>query len=201
MGILLTTVAVLKKENERLANSNTNFIAFAKKDSIKIEYYRNSRNQEVAKNEVLTLSEKDARELRDTELLSIVNQFEGIKKNMKNLEQVSRTTMSTVGSFKALLKDSTYNKIDSATNDTTIVTRRIYDNRDPWIKLTGFIEGDSISMKADVPTPLASVLFIEKGRFIWKKLSREKKYTIASTSENPYTRITKNEVIRIEKKK
>jgi hypothetical protein len=193
---LMGTLWIAKSQVDKLRNEKNQAIAYIKAGNDSTTYYRNAHGIEVAKNEVLDLTVRNAKDLQDDERLAWIRNFESVNKRLNNIEQASRTTMQIVGDFKIPLGDTTIVNIDS-----TITRARKFDNHNEWFRIKGIVTSDSIVTTPYIPVPLESVIVWErKHKFLGIRFGK-KQYSSETSSPNPYVHILKHEVIRIGKKK
>lgn len=147
-----------------------------------VEYYQNKLKQEVAKNETLQLESKTLRQLQKEGQLETLQQFNGLKRSLRNLENII-TTKTTVSNSAAIPIT-----IDSAGN-----SKFSYD--DTFWGVDGMIRNDTIFVTDTTLVPLDIVVYWKKKWFLGRK-----HYKAEATSENKKARITGLESIKVRKR-
>lgn len=197
IGLLLVAaiyIVHLERSIDTLKTEKSDVTQFAKgPDST--TYYKNKHGQEVAKNEAQTLSYRDLVALRETDRLAWINGFENLNKRANNLEQAQRTFMTVMTNFKIPLRDTTIVNADSS-----VTHARRFDNHNKWISLKGTIFPDTLDIDPIVSVPLNTVVYYQRKKIIFFRIGK-KTYFTESTSDNPYVKITRSEVTRVEKKR
>lgn len=190
-----TTIFFLTEKLDTALGERDQAISFNNSKDDSLTHYISKYGQEVAKNHIQDLTVRNLRKMQHDERLSWISKFDGVNKRLNNVEQATRTTAHIVGSFHIPLADTVYKHVDG-----TLVKAKTFNNKDPWLNLSGVITGDSVLTKADVPVPLESIILWErKGKFLPKVFGR-KEYSTQTTSANPYVKITKHELTRFAKK-
>lgn len=161
---------------------------YVNKKSTEVRHYKNELGKEVAKNELLELDRKSFKALQE-EFSYLHKEFDGVKKNLRNVEHVTQITAQIIDSLKL------------PTNDTTmvinneIVNVKTFDYQDDYNRVSGIVMKDSTSVHLEIEVPLDGVVYWERKWFLGKKI-----YTTEMTSKNSKVHITKLESIRVTKR-
>lgn len=165
----------LKADNEELVKYSN-----AQDDVNKI--YLNKLNQQVTETQTLRLSQKNMAALQE-DFKDLSDKFEGIKKNLKNVENVTRMTVEAVGNFEIPTSEP---RIDTTLNESV----RDFDNGDQWMRVKGRITDQRILIDTlSVPVPIDLVTYWRRKKILFLRIGR-KEYSTSATSENPYVKIT-----------
>lgn len=177
----------------RQAESKANQVtAYATTRDQEITYYKNILDREVAKGNSLSMDRKAFLELKD-DFKYLTEEFKGVKKNLKNVEQITRITASLVDTLDIPVRDSLI------VIDNTTYPSRVFDYRDTYNSVSGIIIGDSATIKLDINVPLEIVAIWERKRILGLRIGR-KKYLVQGTSKNESVKITGLENIKISKR-
>jgi hypothetical protein len=147
-----------------------------------LQYYKNKSGLEVAKNEVLVLSNKNIRRLYDEGNLKSLEEFNKLKRNYRNLENYIKVnaTSHSVNTVKLVpLNDST----------------KQFSFQDNYSNFLGFVTKDTITLSDSLTMPLSIVVYWDRKWFLARK-----KYYVEVTSENKAVKITGIESIKVIKK-
>lgn len=116
-------------------------------------YYINQHGQQVTENKVLRMTADNLRKLSNTNALAFVHQFEGVKKDLRNLQQAMTIQAEVNASLKLHLRDTVvYRKLSSGGTDT--VRARRFGYHDAYNTLKGHLIGDTTyidSLKMQIP--------------------------------------------------
>lgn len=170
----------LKVQNKELADYATS------KDN-EVAYYTNKYNQQVAETETLRMSNESMEQVKE-DFAELAEKFEGVKKNLKNVENVTRLTAEAVASFEIPTSEP---RIDTVLN--TLV--RDFDNKEEWFRVAGRVSDTKIHIDSlHVPVPLDVVTYWKRKKILFLRIGR-KEYFTSATSENPYIKVTKLKAI------
>jgi len=149
-----------------------------------IEYYRNSLNEQVAKTDAVLLETKSLKKLAEDNSLKWLKEFEGVKKNLRNVEVATNLNTQTIAEFTATGTDTTI-LIDSV--ETPAFT---FVNKNEWIDESGTVIPSlkKVDTKIKVTVPIEAVLYWERKKVIGLRIGR-KQYKVEVKSKNPYTTI------------
>lgn len=176
----------------RQAEDKVNQVAkYATTRDQEITYYKNELQREVAKGNALVMDRQAFKELKD-DFQYLTEEFKGVKKNLKNVEQVTRITASIIDTLKIPTKDSLV-----VINNTNYLAKT-FEYKDAYNKVTGVVVNDSASIKLDIKVPLEMVVLWERSKILGIRIGR-KKYHIEGTSKNESVKITGLENIKIQK--
>lgn len=164
-----------EKERKSLVELNS-------KSFKEVEYYHNKLGNEIAKNQTLQLETKTIKELVKEGQLPILKEFDGLKRNYRNLETLLQASIE-MGSQLSL----------QIQNDST------FDYQDEYRHLIGRITRDSSGYVAHVTdttiVPIDIVVYWKRKWFLGKKT-----YAAEAVSKNKSAKITGLETIQIRKK-
>ncbi len=151
-----------------------------------LEIYKNKKGQEVTKNEVVPLDNNSIKDLVNQGNLQFLKDFEGLKKNYKNLENAFQIQAKSIDSLRVTLIDTSEVYIDKKGDSIKFVAHN-FNYEDKWanFQLKQY-SPDSTIFKYDVYVPLDGVLYWKRVWFLGKK-----HYFTEVTSENPYIKINK----------
>lgn len=176
----------------RQAEDKTNQVAdYATTRDQEITYYKNELKREVAKGNALIMDRNAFLELK-SDFQYLTEEFKGVKKNLKNVEQVTRVTANILDTLNIPLRDSSV-----VINNNTYASR-VFDYDDGYNAVSGIIIGDSASISLDIDVPLDILVTWERKRILGLKIGR-KKYLVQGTSKNESVKITSLENIVIRK--
>ncbi len=160
---------------EREAKSLTQINGVAFKS---VEQYKNRYNKIVAKNESLTLNNKSIKELVKEGQLPVLKQFEGLKRNYRNLEQLIQSNILVSGQVKI--------PIDTAGNF-------FFDDSFNFVQ--GNIKNDTLHISDSIRVPLSVVVYWQRSWLLGRK-----KYSAEAVSDNPKAIIKGLESIQVIRK-
>lgn len=147
-----------------------------------VSYYKNAFGNQVAKNETLQLESKTVKELVKEGQLPILKEFDGLKRNYRNLESLMQASLR-VSSQLSLQVQS-----DSS-----------FSYQDEYRHLIGRITKDSTGYIAHVTdtstVPIDIVIYWKRKWFLGKKT-----YAAEAVSKNKSAKIIGLETIQIRKK-
>ena len=189
-------IAVLHQENEQL-------VKVASDSGRMARTYINLYGKSISKNNVLDLTLRNARAIQAQELV-FVKQFEGVKKNLKNLEAAFHSQSQVLINLKLKTRDTTIIKHhhgDTIKSDSIDAKTLYY--QDDYNFVSGLVTSDSTQLYAEISVPIDGVTYWQrKHKFIFKNWRIGKKqYFSEMTSANPWVHITQHEFINIGRKK
>lgn len=148
-----------------------------------VTHYKNKLGNEVAKNEIVQLESATIKKLIKEGQLPILKEFEGLKRNYKNLELLASANMRIASNLNLKVN-----------NDST------FNYQDEYRYLIGQIHKDSttgivVSISDTTTIPLDIVIYWKQKWFLGKK-----RYNAEAISKNKSVKITGLETIKISKK-
>jgi hypothetical protein len=156
---------------------------FSKKQA-EVYIFKNKYGREVSRNNSIVLENKTIKQLVKDGNLQFLKEFEGLKKNYKNLEYAFHSLSKSVDSLHIHLKDSIINYVNEK-GDTVKFVAKNWKKQDKWSKFDyKEISPDSAILKYEVDVPLDGVLYWKRRWFLGKK-----HYFSEMTSENPHVKI------------
>src|SRR5688572_24246462 len=103
IGLVLFCAFVLLpyfyNKTQELKADNAELVEYSNAQDEVNKIYLNKLNQQVTETQTLRLSQKNMEALKE-EFKDLSDKFEGIKKNLKNVESVTRMTAEAVGNFE-----------------------------------------------------------------------------------------------------
>lgn len=166
----------LKVQNKELSDYAT------AKDTV-VRYYVNKYNQQVAETETIRMSNESLKQVKE-DFADLVGKFEGVKKNLKNVENVTRLTAEAVASFEIPTSEPRI--------DTVLITQvRDFDNNEKWFRVSGRVSDTKIYLDSiSVPVPLDVITYWKRKKILFLRIGK-KEYFTSATSENPHVKVSK----------
>lgn len=185
-GALIITVSSLRTQRAEKKQA----IDFANNLNRDLVFYKNDHGHQVARSQALELSLRNAQSLAESERLSFVREFQGMKKSLRNLEHAIRITGQVSSDHSLALEDS----IVHFDQDSTFNFQR-FNYADSLNSISGVVFPDTVMLKIRATVPLRAAVFWTRKWFLGKK-----RYHFDVTSTNPYVTITEAEAIQIKKR-
>lgn len=179
---------------QKLSEERKQALTFANTQTKAVTWYKTKWNNEAAQAEVLQLSLDNAQDLISNERLSFVRQFNGIKKRLNNLEQVTTTTAIIVKEWQLPLRDTFLVSVDS-----TLLPGKVFSYADSLNRISGIVQGNQIIPKIEITVPLQGAVHWERNRILGLRIGRKKWYSDI-TSTNPLVKIKQHELIKVGRK-
>lgn len=199
IGVIVLLLIALGIQTERAArlragkilaeNELEQAVKFANVASQTAVEYKNKNGELITKTEVLELSLSNTQKLRETERLKFLKQFDGLKKDIRNLEMA--------GSFEWLIDEDSVpsTTINIPCTDSLKVFK--YELIDEFNTIRALVVD---TPQLDIRVPLYPILLWERSKkFLWWKVG-PKQYSLESFSPNKLVKITKQEIIKVQKK-
>ncbi len=142
-----------------------------------------------SKAEAIEVTNSELKNVKELEYLS--EEFEGIKKSLKNLENYNKIGSTTTIDKTIKLKDTIIYTIDNQ-----IIKASTFQYNDKWDNISGIIVSDSIQWKVFHKDSLEVVQYWDRTWFLGKK-----KYFTEIKSANPNTKIDYQKSIKSKRKK
>ncbi len=198
--LLLVSLSVLhhyydKYKIEKAEKENV--ILLHSKAIEQVEHYKNAYGHIVAKNEAIVLENRDIKELVKNGNLAWMNELQGIKKNLKNLEFAYKITTHVMDSLSVMLLDTT--RFYIVKGDTIRFEAKDWEYTDKWGKFSAKqLMPNKIDFKYDITVPLdGALIWKRKHPYLW--ILSKKEYSSELYSENPHVKVT--ELVNIKVKK
>lgn len=170
-------------------NDRASAIEFANNAEQKTEMYSNAYNNQIARTKVVEMSLENVKALRNNERLKFLNQFEGLKKDLKNLEEFIKTEIN-------INEDSIPSKIVYVTCKDSIKIFQ-YSLVDEFNNIHALVID---TPQFDIRVPIYSTVYWRRKRkFMWWRLG-PKQWFIESFSPNKLVEIDKQELIKVTRK-
>lgn len=149
-----------------------------------METYRNKNDQLVTRLSALEFTTSTVKDLVKSGELGWLNQFQGLKKSMKNLETAYNIQMEASDSLQTKL-DKFQSFYINSTGDTIVFQGMKFAYQDEYTILSAQqVSLDSVRVKYSVKVPVSGALFWDRKWFLGKK-----HYKAEITSENPHVTI------------
>lgn len=172
--------------------------SISKDDSL--VHMKTKLGQASARSEVLDLTVQNLKRLQSDKELAWIKEIEGIKKGLKNVEQIISTTATVASTFDVGLKDTTiYKPPAQGKLGVDSIFAKAFDNGNQWIRLKGYILPDTLVITPRVNVPLQSVVYWQRKKWIFGLRLGKKEWFKQTTSLNPYVTITEDKLIRVSK--
>jgi hypothetical protein len=194
IAILSGVVVMQEKKISQLHTERSQALAFANVEKSNTIFYKNKFGRETAKTQILDLSLRNVRELRNSDRLKFIEQFEGINNRLNNLVEVSQSNARFVREFKLPLRDTFLLNVDS-----TLLPAKVFSYKDSLNNISGTIIGKEIKPHVEITVPLQGAMYWQRKKVLGLRIGR-KKWFSDLTSTNPFVKIRSQEIIRISRK-
>lgn len=191
IGLVLFCAFILMpyfyKRTQELKAQNNELADYATSKDTEVKYYVNKYNQQVAETETIRMSNESLKQVKE-DFADLAEKFEGVKKNLKNVENVTRLTAEAVANFEVPTSEP---RIDTTLNEMV----RDFDNNEEWFRVAGRVSDNKVYLDSlHVPVPLDVVTYWKRKKILFLRIGR-KEYSTSATSENPYITVTKLKAI------
>lgn len=189
LGIQTERAARLRVGKRLAENEREQAVKFADGLNSTIKQYANKNGELISKTEVLELTLNNAQRLRETERLKFLKQFDGLKRDLRNLE------MS--GSFEWLIDEDSIPSTEITLPCTDSLNVFKYELIDEFNTIRALVVD---TPQVDIRVPFYPILLWERSKkFLWWKVG-PKQYSLESFSPNKLVKITKQEIVKVQKK-
>lgn len=185
----------MSKQNKRLQSELASVTTLADKNARAAKTYINLHGREVSKNKVLSLSLTNTRKLREIEELQHLNQINGVKKDLRNVQQVITTQAAVIQSLRLTNTDT----VIITKTDTVRAARFKY--QDKWNLVKGYTTSDSTIIDS-----LQSIVLLQGGIIAGKRTKKLLFFRVGPrqleshiTCPNPWVKIQDHLIIKVEK--
>ena len=195
--LAITTGLIVNQERkiDQLQVERQQLISFATRDSAAAATYRNKLGHQVTQTEISELSRRNAEDLLNTQRLSWIKELEGVKSNLKNIENAVKVQALATADLKMQLRDTV---LITAAGDT--VRAHNFDYADKYDFYQGVLEGDTtVMVRARISVPLEGALFWQRRRILGLRIGR-KQWSTEYTSPNEWVTISGVDFIKIQKR-
>lgn len=169
-----------KNRYEEEKSNKENLIKLTSGKDLIIKRYQNKNDNLVVRAQQLEFENKTIKTLAEEGQLTWLKEFEGLKKNMKNLESAYKLQAKATDSVKAKLEELEGYYINDD-GDTVLYKGMKFNFQDKFTTLKARqISPDSISVTYNIEVPLAGAVFWKRKWFLGKK-----QYYSEMSSENP----------------
>lgn len=176
---------VLHSKLESISDYKTLYESKSKENKVWKDQYGYWRNRA----ETVEITKENLQDIKELQHLS--SEFEGLKKNLKNLETYINANTVTEIHKTVKLRDSTIYSVDSVP-----IRIPVFSYKDKWESVRGAIVDDSITLNISHMDSLSIVQYWDR-----RWLLAKKKYFIEIKSDNPNTRIVYQKSIMVKRKK
>lgn len=202
--LLTWQLARQAKQIRELTTNNKQLVAFADQDSARAEIYLNNWHRETSRSKVLELSERNLKDLAATRELAWLQQFAGLRKDLRNLDAAVKLTATVTQSLKLSTRDTTIflpisDSARSGADSVLRVSARAFAYADRFNELRGFIAGDTTYIDTlSIEVPIEGVVYAGKRskKFLFFRYG-PRPYYGEFTSANPWVRIPQQTVIKM----
>lgn len=162
--------------------------SYAVSKSRDVSYYKNALNQEVAAKEAIVLDRKAFNELRE-DFQYLQQEFKGVKKNLRNIEQITKITASV------------HDTLVISNHDTLVMNQQAvaFSWQDDFNSIEGIVFKDSTLLSLDTEIPITMVVLWERKKFLGLKIGK-REFSVQATSPNESARISGLENIDIRRR-
>lgn len=189
IGIQTVRASRYKIKATLAENERDQALKFADGLSSTIKQYENRNGELINKTEVLELTLSNAQRLRETERLKFLKQFDGLKRDLRNLEMA--------GSFEWLIDEDSIPSTEITLPCTDSLNVFKYELIDEFNTIRALVVD---TPQVDIRVPFYPILLWERSKkFLWWKVG-PKQYSLESFSPNKLVKITKQEIVKVAKK-
>lgn len=185
--VLCTLLASMQQKISKLKIEKDQVIKYSLIDESQIIWYKNKLNKETARADVAELSFSNAAKLLTTERLNFIKQFEGVKKNARNINTVLEVTAKSTTDVELVSRDS--------------LEWELFEFKDEFNNLKVVSKNDTISITHVVEVPLQGAIFWQRKKILGFIRIGKKTYEIHMTSPNPNVHLTNLSSIKVSKLK
>lgn len=185
---LICSVPILFKKWRDAEHRSEQLAKYAKSKSEDATFYKNALGQQVIKKEVVTLDRKAFNQIHQ-DFSYLQQEFSGIKKNLKNIEQITKLTTS--------VRDT----LVLANRDTLVMNQQavVFSYEDEWNYAKGLVFKDTTILDLKIEVPVDLIVLWERKKILGLKIGK-KEFTAHATSNNKSAIISGLENINIEKR-
>ena len=190
MALLSVQSCRLEKAQEQIGNLSEGLEVAAKLGATKsdsVQLYVNRFGEEVAKNEASILELSTLRKMREADRLKFLKQFEGLKKNLRNLENASSVELF-------LLEDSVPSIVSSLPCKDSIKVF-VYSLVDEFNTIQATVID---TPKVEVRVPLYSSVYWQRKKILGLPIGK-KTWKVESYTPNKLVRISRQQFFIIGK--
>lgn len=191
-----STIVFLSKQNQVLKQEKGQLIQVAQDSGRIARTYINLHGHEVSRAKILDLTYRNFKALKENQEFAFLNQFDGLKKNKNNLEQIIKAQAEVIATFKTKTGDTTLLAVDRV-GDTVRVVARSSHYKDEFNEVDCLSTPDSTTHKVQADVTLKGVVLWEHPK--WWKFWKRVHYS-EFTSPNPWVKIKQHEIIKVQKK-
>lgn len=174
------TIKHFKDKYQAEKKDKDNVIQLTSGKDLIIKKYQNSNNNLVVRASQLEFENKTVKKLAEEGQLTWLKEFEGVKKNMKNLESAYRLQARAADSVGARLEKLRLTYINDD-GDTIVYQGVKFNYQDKYTALKAKqVTPDSIVVTYNIKVPLSGAVFWKRKWFLGKK-----QYQAEMMSENP----------------
>lgn len=125
--LLLISVSVTVKliaDNQTLREEKNQLVDYSLADSKQIEWYKNKLGQTTSRVSALELSSRNIKDLKNDPRFETVKSFRGVKKNLKNVESLTTTSLLYFDTVKVFVPHGSIegDTLETVCKDSTVLT-------------------------------------------------------------------------------
>jgi len=189
VGVQTHRATRLKAEKEEAISERDQALTFADGKKMETLRYVNSYNQAVIRTRTMEVSLANIQALRNTDRLKFINQLEGLKKNLKNLQE-------TIAIDVVIDRDSIPVKVVTLPCKDSITIFH-YQLVDEYNTISAMVLDTPVF---EIRVPIRSAVYWQrKGKFLWWRVGG-KQWFIESYSPNKLVDVTEQELIKVSKR-
>jgi hypothetical protein len=192
--ILVTALVHQCNRAEKLKVENVQLVKFNLDDKKITEWYKNKNGNLTTRVSVLDLSNRNLKSLIESERVSFVKQFKGVKANLKNVEEIDESTLEYDAKYVLPIRDTTV--AHKAGPTIVYAPARYFTYSDSLNQVTGVLEQDTARVEVRITAPLQGAIFWQRSKVLGLRIGR-KHWSRDITCLNKNVRITQLETIRI----
>lgn len=192
IAILGITVVIMFKKWQHAEGQVTQLTDYVKVKDAETEHYKNQYGRQVAKTDALQIDFDTFKKISSDKDLEWIQQFEGVKKSLKNLEVTTQVNAKAVADFKLTGTDTTIMVDGKSTPGFN------FGVDDQWLKVEGIVlpETKYVQALVEVNVPIEGVLYWQRKKILGLRIGK-KTWKSEFTSPNPHVTIMNNNQILI----
>lgn len=205
LGIVIIIALFIGQEARiaRLQKEKDQAISYSLADQKGLQWYKNKFEQEVAKVEMIELSNRNAAALKEDKDLKFLKLFNGLNSRLNNLESATSTTAEFHSIWDMPVSDTSIYVFNPEVGgitlpDSSLVPARWFQYEDSLNLATGIITGNMAKLDLLIVVPLYEVQYWQRERFLGLRIGRKRWYSDV-TSTNPNVRIIRHRSVRVRK--
>ena len=201
IAVLTLLLIVFYGRIASLRDRASNYEALYKQSQKKAKVWQDKAGNWRSRAETADISVRTLKDLvknGDKRFVDLSKSFEGLNKNLKNLQNLTNTNTNSIVNFTTNLRDTTIVVVQGNTSDSIPVVVQVFEWKDSlgYSTFSGQINNGEITGAMSITDSLDMVTY-------WKRpwLLGKKKYFTEIRSKNPATRIIYNKSIVVKPKR